>query len=419
LWSPTNPFLYDLDIVLSNGASKVDSVVSYFGMRKISLGTTNGFIKIFLNNKFNFEFGPLDQGFWPDGISTAPTDLALRSDIEHEKALGFNMVRKHIKVERQRWYYWADKLGILVWQDMPSANSYTGNPQPIDTTQFNTELVRMVTNHWNSPSIIMWVVFNEGQGQHDTATLVSEVKTLDPSRLVNQASGGDNSADVGDITDIHSYPDPGYPVSSNKAVVCGEFGGVGLGITNHTWATGWGYVAAVDGNDLASKFENFSAELSDFVQNHGLSAAVYTEITDVETELNGLLTYDRDVLKPDLRRMQSAILAPLAQYSCSTVVPSSQTTGQTWKYTTSSPASNWNATNFSDAAWSSGLGGFGTAGTPGAAGTNRTVSPGRSCPSFHSSSPITVTGHTKPPRLGPSGPRITGMSPVKSTAPIA
>ena len=366
LWSPTNPFLYDLDVTLSNGVSKVDSVVSYFGMRKVSLGTNNGFLKIFLNNQFVFEFGPLDQGFWPDGIYTAPTDLALRSDIESEKALGWNMVRKHIKVERQRWYYWADKLGILVWQDMPSGNSYTGSPKPIDAPQFESELVCMVTNHWNSPAIVSWVIFNEGQGQHDTAALVDSVKALDPSRVVNQASGGDNQFDVGDITDVHAYPDPNYAVSSTKAVVCGEYGGVGLGITNHTWAPGWGYIAAADGNDLAAKFENFSVELSDFVQNHGLSAAVYTEITDVEIELNGVLTYDRKVLKPNLRRMQAAILAPLAQYSFTTVVPTSQATGQTWKYTTANPAANWYATNFTDTAWSSGPGGFGTAGTPGA-----------------------------------------------------
>ncbi|HXI71501.1 MAG TPA: PA14 domain-containing protein [Verrucomicrobiae bacterium] len=366
LWSPTNPFLYDLDVTLSNGVTKVDSVASYFGMRKVSIGTNNNFLKIFLNNQFVFEFGPLDQGFWPDGIYTAPTDLALKSDIEQEKALGWNMVRKHIKVERQRWYYWADKLGILVWQDMPSGNSYTGSPKPIDAPQFESELVRMVTNHWNSPAIVSWVIFNEGQGQHDTAALVSEVKALDPSRVVNQASGGDNSADVGDITDVHAYPDPGYAVSSTKAVVCGEYGGVGLGITNHTWAPGWGYVGATDGDDLAAKFENFSTELSDFIQNHGLSAAVYTEITDVETELNGMLTYDRKVLKPNLRRMQAAILAPLAQYGFSTVVASSQNNGQVWKYTTTSPATNWFAANFSDATWSSGFGGFGTAGTPGA-----------------------------------------------------
>ena len=367
LWSPTNPFLYDLEVTLSNGVTKVDSIASYFGMRKVSIGTNNGFLKIFLNNQFMFEFGPLDQGFWPDGIYTAPTDLALKSDIEQEKALGWNMVRKHIKVERQRWYYWADKLGILVWQDMPSINSYDApSPTPaIMTNQFKTELTRLVTNHWNSPAIISWVVFNESQGQHDTASLVATVKALDPSRVVNQASGG-SYAGAGDILDAHSYPDPGYPTSSSQSVVCGEYGGVGLGITNHTWAPGWGYVAAADGNDLAAKFEVFSAELSDFISNHGLSAAVYTEITDVEIELNGMLTYDRKVLKPNLRRMQSATLAPLAQYSFATVVPTSQTSGQTWKYTTNSPAANWYATNFTDTAWSSGSGGFGTAGTPGA-----------------------------------------------------
>ncbi len=191
------------------------------------------------------------------------------------------------------------------------------------------------------------------------------MKALDPSRVVNQASGGSYFG-VGDVLDVHAYPDPGYPTSTNQSLVCGEYGGVGLGITNHTWAAGWGYVAAADGDDLAAKFENFSSQLSDFVQNHGLSAAVYTEITDVEVELNGMLTYDRKVLKPDLRRMQSASLAPLAQYSYATVLPTSQTAGQTWKYTTASPAANWAATNFSDTAWTSGVGGFGTAGTPGA-----------------------------------------------------
>lgn len=366
LWCPTNPFLYDLDVTLSNSVSQVDAVGSYFGMRKISLGTNDGFVKIFLNNRFVFEFGPLDQGFWPDGIYTAPTDLALKSDLEYEKALGFNMVRKHIKVERARWYYWADKLGLLVWQDMPSANSYTGSPQPIDTNQFNLELERMVTNHWNHPSIVMWILFNEGQGQHDTPGLVSEIKALDPSRLVNQASGGDNSFHVGDIADIHSYPDPGYLVSSNQAVVCGEFGGVGLGITNHTWATGWGYVAAANGDDLASKFEGFAQELSDDANDHGLSAAVYTQITDVETELNGLLTYDRKVLKPDRRRIEAAVLTPLAEFAYAAVVPTSQAAGQTWQYTTAAPAANWTTPGFNDSSWSSGPGGFGTAGTPGA-----------------------------------------------------
>ena len=366
LWCPTNPFLYDLDVTLTQGGKKLDAVTSYFGMRKISLGTSGGFVKMLLNNQFVFQFGPLDQGFWPDGIYTAPTDAALKSDIQREKAVGFNMVRKHIKVERARWYYWADKLGILVWQDMPSFNSYTDHPATPDTAEYKTELKRMVETHWNSPAIILWVIFNEAQGQHDTPGLVKMVKEMDPSRLVNQASGG-NHFGVGDILDVHSYPDPSCLVSSNQAVVCGEFGGVGLAITNHTWATGWGYVGAKDGADLLAKFEGFSEQLSDFVQNHGLSAAVYTEITDVETELNGLYTYDRKVRKVDLHKIQSAIFAPLGKYAVNAIVPTSKTSGQDWRYTTIMPATNWFAASYGDSAWSHGVGGFGTDGTPGAA----------------------------------------------------
>ncbi len=372
LWCPTNPFLYDLEIALSNGLTRVDGVASYFGMRKISLGTTNGFVKLLLNNQFVFQFGPLDQGFWPDGIYTAPTDDALKSDIEQEKILGYNMVRKHIKVERSRWYYWADKLGLLVWQDMPSANSYTSNPQPLDVPQFATELTRMVQNHWNHPSIIMWVIFNESQGQHDTAALVQQVKTLDPSRLVNEASGGSYYGS-GDVLDVHSYPDPAYPTSGTQAAVCGEFGGVGLGITNHTWAPGWGYISAVNGDDLAAKFEGFCQQLSDFVQHHGLSAAVYTEITDVEIELNGFLTYDRKVRKPDADRIRQAIASASAPITLTTVVPTSQAAGQTWKYTTTTPAANWPATGFNDANWSTGTAGFGANNPPNTSGLIRTT----------------------------------------------
>src|SRR5579859_1839783 len=189
LWSPENPFLYDLQIsTIHNGVTN-DSVTSYFGMRKISIQMVNGAPKILLNNQPYFEMGPLDQGFWPDGIYTAPTDAALEYDLQIEKALGFNAVRKHIKVERQRWYYWADKLGLMIWQDMPSCNSYTGNPSPppVDPLDFIAELSAMVTNHWNHPCIVMWDIFNEGQGeagsgngvgQTNTAYLVNLVKTL-------------------------------------------------------------------------------------------------------------------------------------------------------------------------------------------------------------------------------------------------
>jgi hypothetical protein len=334
--------------------------------------TNGGFVKMFLNNQYLFEFGPLDQGFWPDGIYTAPTDLALKSDIEFAKALGFNMIRKHIKVERQRWYYWADTLGIVVWQDMPSCNSYTGSPQQIDPLDFITELTAMVTNHWNSPAIIMWDTFNEGQGQSETGAygqtnttyLVNLVKTLDPSRLVNQASGN-NWVGAGDVLDSHNYPSPGVPSSSSQAVVCGEFGGVSLLVTNHTWSSsGNGEGTATNAADLLGQFNGFCALLSGFIGNNGMSAAVYTQTTDVENELNGLETYDRKVLKPDLRSMQAAINALYGIYSNAVIVPNSQTTGQSWKYTFVSPAANWFTNSFDDSLWTNGAGGFGTAGTP-------------------------------------------------------
>lgn len=372
LWCPTNPYLYNLQVSLTTNSAALDSVASYFGMRKISLVTNTSFIRIYLNNQFLFEFGPLDQGFWPDGLYTAPTDLALKSDIEIEKALGFNMIRKHIKVERQRWYYWADTLGMLVWQDMPSCNSYTGSSSPpaVDPLDYIAELTAMVTNHWNSPAIIMWDIFNEGQGeagssdgvgQTNTAYLVQLTKTIDPSRLVNQASGG-NYFGVGDVLDEHSYPNPGVPTSSSQAVVCGEFGGVSLFITNHTWsATETGEGTASSAADLLSQFQGFCGLLSGFINNNGLSAAVYTQTTDVETELNGLKTYDRKILKPDLRSMQTAITSLMGQYSNTVVVPTSQTVPQTWQWTTNTPASNWYATNFNAAGWNSGVAGFGTA----------------------------------------------------------
>ncbi len=373
LWTPENPFLYDLNISAIHGGATNDSVTSYFGMRKISLKTINGVPQIMLNNQRYFGMGPLDQGFWPDGIYTAPTDAALAYDLQQEKALGFNLVRKHIKVEPQRWYYWADKLGLLVWQDMPSCNSYTGSPKPIDALQFISELTSMVTNHWNSPCIIMWDVFNEAQGQGDTGQtntpyLVNLVKTLDPARLVNQASGG-NYFGVGDVLDNHSYPAPGAPTSSTQAPVDGEYGGIGFQMAGHLWnpaLAGGNYVGANTTNDIATIYDSFVNDLLAYKSTQGLNAAIYTQITDVENECNGLLTYDR-LLKPALAKIlasnQKAVTASMSIY---TVLPTSQNQGRTWKYTTATPASNWYATNFNDSAWSSGLAGFGTAGTPGA-----------------------------------------------------
>jgi hypothetical protein len=379
LWSPENPFLYNLQILTVHNGVTNDSVTSYFGMRKISILSVNGVPQIYLNNQPYFEMGPLDQGFWPDGIYTAPTDDALKYDLQQEKALGFNMIRKHIKVERQRWYYWADTLGFLVWQDMPSCNSYTGNPSPpdVDSNQFMLELTNMVVNHWNSPAIIMWDVFNEAQGQQNTsggvgqattASLVQLVKTTDPSRLVNQASGG-NYFGVGDVFDSHSYPQPGNPTSTTQAPVDGEYGGIGFQMAGHLWnpaLAGGNYVGASTTNDIAAIYDSFSDDLVDNKSASGLNAAVYTQITDVENECNGLMTYDR-YMKPSLGLISvSNQKAITAKVSFSTILPNSQNEGQNWQYTTSTPATDWYATNFIATGWNSGQAGFGTAGTPNA-----------------------------------------------------
>lgn len=365
LWSPDEPFLYDLEIRLEKNGALVDSIGSYFGMRKISMEDENGFKKLFLNNKFLFQMGPLDQGFWPDGIYTAPTDAALRFDIEKMKEFGYNMVRKHIKVEPQRWYYWADKLGLMVWQDMPSVNSYTSNPMPINETAYEIELTRMVENHWNSPSIVTWVVFNESQGQHRTPQLVNKVMILDPTRMVNQASGG-SFHDVGHILDYHSYPPPSCPKSTSQATACGEYGGIGYKIKGHLWNEGFGYIMADNEEDYLSLYEQYADELTVFKTNQGLSAAVYTEITDVEIEINGLLTYDR-LDKADAKRIYEANQKIIKHdIFIKDVVPTSENAAQTWKFTTKTPAANWNMNSFNDSNWNSGMAGFGTDGTPGA-----------------------------------------------------
>ena len=310
LWSPDAPHLYDLKVTLKSGGKVVDSVTSYFGMRKISLGKDEkGIIRPLLNGKFVFQVGPLDQGFWPDGIYTAPTDEALRSDIETMKKLGFNCVRKHLKVEPARWYYWCDKLGLMVWQDMPSANSYPGKrrPVPVDKPQFKQELLSMVSGRRNHPSIIMWVIFNENQGQHDTEALVAAVKELDPSRLINSGSGSTEQK-WGDVIDKHSYPGPDSPQpAEHRAAVLGEFGGLGLKVDGHTWGQKtWGYKGVADIEALTSGYEQLLAKAWVLRDQPGLSAVIYTQLTDVESEANGLLTYDRAVNKVDLARAAAA-----------------------------------------------------------------------------------------------------------------
>jgi len=364
-WSPDSPFLYKLKVTLKSGTTPIDSLSSYFGMRKISMVAEGNYKKTYLNNKFLFQFGPLDQGFWPDGLYTAPTDLAIKNDLVKTKQLGFNMIRKHIKVEPYRWYYWADKLGILIWQDMPSPNSYTNVHPDIDTLAFKTELETMVKTHWNSPSIVTWVVFNENQAQHDTQALVNDVRNIDPSRLVNQASGG-WYYDAGQFLDWHSYPAPACPSSNTQILACGEYGGIGLNISNHVWNIGTTYVMVNNMGDLFNMYSSFADKLIEYKTNYGLSAAVYTELTDVETELNGLLTYDRYMVKGSLSKYFATNQGVINKTLFMTdVLPTSLTAPRSWKYTTSQPATDWNSSTFNDASWTTANGGFGTQGIPG------------------------------------------------------
>lgn len=362
LWSPDDPFLYDLRLNLLDGDRVVDSVSSYFGMRKIARRKDNGVTRIALNDQFLFEIGALDQGFWPDGIYTAPTDEALRFDIEFLKKAGFNLARKHVKVEPDRWYYWCDKLGLLVWQDMPSGYNTT----PEGRTQFEVELQRMVEGRRNHPSIIMWVLFNEGWGQYDTERLAGWLKSLDNSRLVDDASGWTDKR-VGDVIDIHSYPGPEAPARDpDRAAVLGEFGGLGLGLPGHMWSTNfWGYRKMSNAMTLNEQGGGLLKGLQVLRESFGLSAAVYTQTTDVETECNGLLTYDRAVAKMEPATTEAAAWDSRERKS-RVIVPNALYARVTWKYTTNQPAGQWMEPTYDDSEWQSGVGGFGTEGTPGA-----------------------------------------------------
>ncbi len=365
LWSPASPFLYDLDVKLTGGGKVTDEVGSYFGMRKISLGKVGGVTKMLLNDEFVFQIGPLDQGYWPESGLTPPTEAALKNDVQTMKDMGFNMVRKHIKVEPARWYYWTDRLGLMVWQDMPSPNSYIDNPPPIDVPAFDKQVENVVATHGNAPSIVMWVVFNEQQARHDTARLVAKVKALDPSRLVNRDSGGGYDADgregeVGDVDDVHSYPPPAAPrPSATQALACGEYGGLGFIIKGHTWKKdGWGYALTSSPEELQDTYGEFAMMLKTFRDRDGLSAAVYTQIADVEIESNGLMTYDR-ILKVDPKRIALANAFRYPVPVIETVVPTSETSAQTWSYTFDAPGEGWSGKAFDASPWKRGPGGFG------------------------------------------------------------
>jgi hypothetical protein len=360
LWSPNDPYLYQLSVRLATG----DSVQSYFGMRKISIArAADGHRRLFLNNEPLFQFGPLDQGWWPDGLYTAATDAALLNDVEVTKRLGFNMARKHVKVEPARWYYHCDRLGLMVWQDMPSGN----NESEEGKEEFRVELQNMVDALYNSPSVVMWVPFNEGWGQHDTERYVDWLQEYDPTRLVNNASGWSDRG-VGDVSDIHRYPGPGMAqLEPRRVAVLGEFGGLGLPLEGHLWVDrdNWGYRAFATREALGEAYSDLLYQLRPLI-GEGLAAAVYTQTSDVEIEVNGLLTYDRalEKLPADVVTQNKSVYSnpPIVRE----VVPTSRRSGQLWRFTTDEPAADWHSPNYDDAAWEQGLGGFGTDGTPGA-----------------------------------------------------
>jgi len=357
LWSPDNPFLYDLKTELVTvqdpfgdmprnqrprneravaaafakatvTGTPLDVVTGYFAMRKISLGPgpIPGQPVLLLNNKFVFQNGPLDQGWWPASLLTPPSDDAMVFELDFLKQAGFNMLRKHIKLEPDRYYYHCDRLGLLVWQDMPSGffdipaqNERQGAVQEplrrsVAKEQFELELHRLVDRLYNHPSIVTWVVHNEGWGEYDNPRLAAQVQNLDPSRLVNAVSGW-NDRGAGHFYDIHTYePEPRAPqAQSNRAVVIGEFGGIGWPIEGHLWNPGmrnWGYQTYKDAKAVEEAYRKKYAKIVEYYQTKGLSAAVYTQTTDVEGEINGLLTYDREIIKIPVKTLRK-IHAPL------------------------------------------------------------------------------------------------------------
>lgn len=318
LWSPESPFLYTLKVSLKQNGKLVDEVSSYAAMRKYSSKRdANGIVRLELNNKSLFQFGPLDQGWWPDGLYTAPTDEALLYDIQKTKDFGFNMIRKHIKVEPARWYTYCDKLGIIVWQDMPSGDR---NPEWQNRKYFEgTEMKRSAESEacyrkewkeimdalYSYPCIGTWIPFNEAWGQFKTPEIVEWTKQYDPTRLVNPASGG-NHYTCGDMLDLHNYPAPElYLYDAQRATVLGEYGGIGWVVQGHIWEPdrNWGYIQFNSSKEVTDEYVKYAEKLYDLIPR-GFSAAVYTQTTDVEVEVNGLMTYDRKVIKLDEKRVR-------------------------------------------------------------------------------------------------------------------
>ena len=329
LWSPDSPFLYNMEVTLYKDGKAIDQVKSYTAMRKFSIRKgQNGITRLQLNNKDYFQFGPLDQGWWPDGLYTAPTDEALVYDLKKTKDFGYNIVRKHVKVEPARWYTHCDQLGLIVWQDMPNGGP---SPQWQARNYFNgTEVIRSAASEANYrkewkeiidclysyPSIAVWVPFNEAWGQFKTPEIVAWTKEYDPSRLVNPASGG-NHYTCGDILDLHHYPGPNmFLYDPRRATVLGEYGGIGLVVEGNTWVNdkkNWGYVKFNTSDEVTNEYIKYGKHLLELIRK-GFSAAVYTQTTDVEGEINGLMTYDRKVIK-----MNEAKVREINQQICNSL----------------------------------------------------------------------------------------------------
>ena len=325
LWSPADPFLYDLKVVLKEGGKKVDEVASYAAMRKVSV-MKDGFgrLRIALNEKPIFSFGPLDQGWWPDGLYTAPTDEALEFDVRRTKELGYNTIRKHVKVEPDRWYYHCDRLGIMVWQDMPSGDypcTNWSNPATFiegeepnlrsdeSMAQYYKDWMAIMDQLYSHPCIIMWIPFNEAWGQSRTVEVVNRTKLADPTRIVNHASGGNHVYCSDDVMDFHNYTSTPLPKTTsypNHIVVMGEMGGLGMPVKDHTWfSEGWGYVNIGDSKTLTDTYINYVNVMINNVDTYGISGAIYTQTTDCESEINGIFTYDRKVMKFDEERFRA------------------------------------------------------------------------------------------------------------------
>lgn len=320
LWSPDSPYLYGLRISVMRGGKSIDSVRGYTSMRESSMIQKGGTKLLALNGEPMFQFGPLDQGWWPDGLYTAPTDEALKYDIQKTKDFGFNMIRKHIKVEPSRWFYYCDQIGMVVWQDMPSFGDnsknkwgeyYYGEGTDFPATDaaksnYFKEWTEIIEQTKKFQCIVVWVPFNEAWSQFDTKEVCDYTRKLDPTRLINQASGGNWTMGAGDIIDNHHYPYPAVRMWDRAMInVLGEYGGIGLPVAGHLWQAdrNWGYVQYKNSDEVLQEYADFAEQLK-LIVKRGLSGAVYTQTTDVEIEVNGLMTYDR-VTKLDEQKLRA------------------------------------------------------------------------------------------------------------------